>query len=190
MGPTENQRHHQSTDPSDGDLASAEGFRVCRGRLSDASSVRARRVAIGRGRRDFTRNKWRPLPDRALRRSSWRHPVVDRTPLRHLVWADCERESTRSGGATSDWDGANREDSIARSPSDWHRVLLSRRGSNTVLVDDRRRQLDAAVASWTAQGWAIQNQTADSAVLNRSAESMLVSVDKAGDVSTRPLPAP
>jgi hypothetical protein len=69
-------------------------------------------------------------------------------------------------------------------------VLLARRGSNTISVDDRRRQLDGAVASWTSQGWAIQHQTADSAVLNRGTEAMLVSVDKAGHVSTRPLPAP
>jgi hypothetical protein len=69
-------------------------------------------------------------------------------------------------------------------------VLLARRGKNTVSVDDRRRQLDATVDSWTAQGWAIQNQSADSAVLNRGTDSMLVSVDKAGHVSTRPLPAP
>ena len=45
-----------------------------------------------------------------------------------------------------------------------------------------------AVASWAAQGWAIETQTDDSAVLRRGAEAMLVSVDQAGHVSTRPLP--
>jgi hypothetical protein len=67
-------------------------------------------------------------------------------------------------------------------------ALLATRGRGTVSVDDRRRQLDSAVASWTAQGWAIQNETTDSAVLSRGTEVMLVSVDKAGHVSSRPLP--
>jgi hypothetical protein len=69
-------------------------------------------------------------------------------------------------------------------------ALLARRGrgGGGLSVEDRRRHLDAAVASWTAQGWAIESQTADSAVLRRDAESMLVSVDQAGHVSTRPLP--
>jgi hypothetical protein len=73
-------------------------------------------------------------------------------------------------------------------------VLLARRGDGGsaagVPVDARRRQLDAAVGSWFAQGWAIESQTADSAVLRRGAEAMLVSVDEAGHVSTRPLPPP
>jgi hypothetical protein len=68
-------------------------------------------------------------------------------------------------------------------------VLLARRGRNTVSVDDRRRQLESVVGSWTGQGWAIQEETTDSAVLRRGAEAMLVSVDKAGHVSARPLPA-
>jgi hypothetical protein len=67
-------------------------------------------------------------------------------------------------------------------------VLLARRGRNAVSVDDRRRQLDSVVESWAAQGWAIQEETTDSAVLRRGAEAMIVSVDKAGHVSTRPVP--
>ena len=48
-------------------------------------------------------------------------------------------------------------------------VLLARRGGGgTASVEERRRHLDAAVASWTAQGWAIESQTADSAVLRRT----------------------
>jgi hypothetical protein len=38
------------------------------------------------------------------------------------------------------------------------------------------------------QGWALDSQGADSAVLRRQGELMLVSVDPAGNVSTRPLP--
>jgi hypothetical protein len=68
-------------------------------------------------------------------------------------------------------------------------VLLARRGGGggSHPVEPPRGQLDAAVASWTAQGWAIESQTADSAVLRRGDASMLVSVDAAGHVSTSSL---
>jgi hypothetical protein len=69
-------------------------------------------------------------------------------------------------------------------------ALLSRRGGGgggTVSVDDRRRQLDHAVGSWVAQGWAVENQTADSAVLRRASEAMFVTVDRDGHVTTRPV---
>ena len=71
-------------------------------------------------------------------------------------------------------------------------VLLARRGRGTATAtpEERQRRLDAAVATWTTQGWAIERQTADSAVLRRGAESMLVSVDATGHVSTTPLPSP
>ena len=68
-------------------------------------------------------------------------------------------------------------------------VLLVRRGRGSVPVDERRRHLDAAVASWSSQGWALESETADSAVLRRTGEAMLLSVDTVGHVSTRPLPA-
>ncbi|HEY1365539.1 MAG TPA: hypothetical protein VGF23_00415 [Gaiellaceae bacterium] len=67
-------------------------------------------------------------------------------------------------------------------------VLLARRGHGNVSVEERQRRLDGTVASWAAQGWAIESQTADSAVLRRGGELMLVSVDPAGHVTTRPLP--
>ena len=38
------------------------------------------------------------------------------------------------------------------------------------------------------QGWAVENQTADSAVLRRGNELMQVGVDAAGGITTRPLP--
>jgi hypothetical protein len=67
-------------------------------------------------------------------------------------------------------------------------VLLARRGGSAkVPSDERRRRLDGAVASWAMQGWALDSQSADSAVLRRGTELMLVSVDDAGHVSTRPL---
>jgi hypothetical protein len=67
-------------------------------------------------------------------------------------------------------------------------VLASRGGgSHGVSAEERRRRLDGAVATWAAQGWAVDSQTGESAVLRRGSELMLVSVDEAGHVSTRPL---
>jgi hypothetical protein len=66
--------------------------------------------------------------------------------------------------------------------------LLTRRGGHRgVPGEERRRRLDSAVASWIAQGWALDNQTADSAVLRRGDEVLLVAVDEAGQISARPL---
>lgn len=67
-------------------------------------------------------------------------------------------------------------------------VLLTRRGGGAVSVEEHQRRLDGAVGSWTMQGWAVDSQTADSAVLRRGNELMQVSVDPAGHVTTRPLP--
>ena len=67
-------------------------------------------------------------------------------------------------------------------------ALLATRGrGGKVPAEERRRRLDGAVATWAAQGWALESQSADSAVLRRGEELMLVSVDDAGHVSTRPL---
>jgi DMSO reductase anchor subunit len=63
-----------------------------------------------------------------------------------------------------------------------------RRDDDTgVALAERRRRLDGAVASWAAQGWALQSQTGDSAVVRRGSELMLISVDQAGQVTTQPL---
>jgi tellurite resistance protein TehA-like permease len=66
-------------------------------------------------------------------------------------------------------------------------LLLVRRGAGAVPPEERRRRLDGAVNSWIAQGWAIESQTPDSAVLRRGNELMLVGVDPAGSVTTRPV---
>jgi hypothetical protein len=68
-------------------------------------------------------------------------------------------------------------------------VLTRSGGGGGVSVEERQRRLDGAVGSWVAQGWAVESQTVDSAVLRRGGDLMLVSVDQAGHVSTRPLPA-
>jgi len=68
-------------------------------------------------------------------------------------------------------------------------ALLTRRGGGTPAIQpgELRRRLDNAVATWAAQGWALESQTADSAVLRRGEERMVVGVDDAGRVTTRPL---
>lgn len=69
-------------------------------------------------------------------------------------------------------------------------VLLTRKGRGAASPAERRQRLDGAVASWAAQGWALESETADSAVLRRGGERMVVSVDEAGQVSARPLMSP
>jgi len=59
-------------------------------------------------------------------------------------------------------------------------------GAPTVSNDERRRRLDGAVAGWSAQGWALESQSSDTAVLQRSGERMIVGIDSAGHISTRP----
>jgi hypothetical protein len=63
-------------------------------------------------------------------------------------------------------------------------VMFARRGHAGGVAVDRRQRMRAAVSSWTAQGWAIERQTADSTWLARNGERLLVSVDAAGDVTS------
>lgn len=64
-------------------------------------------------------------------------------------------------------------------------AMLTRRGGISDV--ERQRRLDAAVASWAAQGWAMDSQTPGSAILRRGPELMVVSVDEQGQTSARPL---
>jgi len=70
-------------------------------------------------------------------------------------------------------------------------VWLARRGGSRELpVEERRRLVSAAVASWVGQGWAIESQTDASAVLQRDGQRVVVSVDSSGHVTSGPLGAP
>jgi hypothetical protein len=71
-------------------------------------------------------------------------------------------------------------------------IALATRGGGAAALPpaEVRRRLDGAVASWAAQGWALETQTADSAVLRRGGDAMMVSIDPAGQISTRPLGPP
>jgi hypothetical protein len=67
-------------------------------------------------------------------------------------------------------------------------LLLSRR--NTALPEgERRARLQGAIDSWAAQGWALTSETTDTAVMQRGGEQMMLTVDPAGQVVTRPATA-
>ena len=65
-------------------------------------------------------------------------------------------------------------------------VALFTRGRG-ISDEERQRRLDAAVASWTTQGWALESQTPGSTILRRGPELMVVSIDDHGQITTRPL---
>src|SRR6476646_846782 len=65
-------------------------------------------------------------------------------------------------------------------------ALLTRRGSG-VSREERSRRLEAAVRSWAAQGYALESQSADTAIVRRDAERVLISVDAAGAVTSQQL---
>lgn len=64
-------------------------------------------------------------------------------------------------------------------------ALLTRHGGLSDV--ERQRRLDAAVTSWSAQGWALDSQTAGSAILRRGPDLMVVSIDDKGLTNARPL---
>jgi hypothetical protein len=68
-------------------------------------------------------------------------------------------------------------------------ALLSRRDRAGIPEGERRQRLQSAIDGWTAQGWALVTQTADTAVLQRDREQMSVSVSPGGEVSARSLTA-
>lgn len=66
-------------------------------------------------------------------------------------------------------------------------ALLAHRGGGAMSEADRQHRLQGAIESWTAQGWALLSETADTAVLHRGNEQMALSVDAEGRINTRPL---
>ena len=66
-------------------------------------------------------------------------------------------------------------------------VALLTRGRGGISDEERQRRLDAAVASWATQGWALESQTPGSTILRRGPELMVISIDDHGQISTRPV---
>ena len=67
-------------------------------------------------------------------------------------------------------------------------ALLSGRGG--ISAEEKQRRLEAAVTTWSAQGWALVNQTPGSATMSRGQEVMVVSVDDKGLVDARSVARP
>lgn len=63
-------------------------------------------------------------------------------------------------------------------------IWLLRRGGHKEALARRERVLAAAVAGWTAQGWAIESQTATTTILRRDGERVAVTVDPDERVTT------
>ena len=66
-------------------------------------------------------------------------------------------------------------------------VALFTGGRGGISGEERQRRLDAAVASWATQGWALESQTPGSAILRRGPDLVVVSIDDHGQINTRPL---
>jgi len=65
-------------------------------------------------------------------------------------------------------------------------ALLMRRESGLPPAELQRR-LEAAVRSWTTQGWAVESQRPGETILRRGPEVMAVGIDPQGQITTRPL---
>jgi hypothetical protein len=68
--------------------------------------------------------------------------------------------------------------------------LLRRRGAPDRRLAERQRLISATVAGWTAQGWAIENQTDSTAVMRHDGQRILVTVEADGRVTSHPLAIP
>jgi hypothetical protein len=69
-------------------------------------------------------------------------------------------------------------------------VYVLTRGGPAMPDHERRLRLQGAIDSWTAQGWALLSETADTAVLQRGNERMTVKVDEAGQVAAHSMATP
>lgn len=65
-------------------------------------------------------------------------------------------------------------------------ALLMRRESGLPPAELQRR-LEAAVRSWTTQGWAVESQRPGETIMRRGPEVMAVGIDQQGQITTRPL---
>jgi hypothetical protein len=63
-------------------------------------------------------------------------------------------------------------------------LVLQLRRPRGLPPERRRRILDDAVHTWTAQGWGLERQGPNHAVLRRGTETLVVTVDDAGNLGT------
>ena len=115
--------------------------------------------------------------------------TVQQTTTRRVIVPTTTTTSPESSASTTPtwvW--------VLLGPWRWRRSVYSWRSSRAAVGNAASPARSAGVGStarsqagWIAQGWAIDNQTADSAVLRRGNEVLLVAVDEVGHVSARPL---
>jgi len=113
--------------------------------------------------------------------------TVEQTTTRRIVPTTATTANTSSESATPTWVwvvlGV-----LAAAVIGLVVALLSRRGG--ISAEERQRRLDSAVGTWSAQGWAIVNQTTGSATMSRGSDVMVVSVDEKGQVDARSVARP
>jgi len=62
--------------------------------------------------------------------------------------------------------------------------VRGRRRRPQLSPEERQQRIFTAVTSWTTQGWVIENEAGDTAVLSRRGERMLITVDANGRITT------
>ena len=118
--------------------------------------------------------------------------TVEQTTTRQIILpSPTTTSSSSSSSETPAWVWCCSQSSPSGSVVGAIVLAAARRGgaaSGGVSAANGADRLDGAVAG-DAQGWALESQTADSAVLQRAAERMIVSVDAAGHLFTQPYSA-
>jgi hypothetical protein len=110
--------------------------------------------------------------------------TVEQTTTRRIVPTTGTTSSTSSASTTPTWVWVVLG-ILAAAVIGLIVALLTRHGGLSAV--ERQRRLDAAVASWAAQGWVLDSQTAGSAILRRGPDLMVVSIDDKGLTNARPL---
>jgi hypothetical protein len=122
-------------------------------------------------------------------------------PHTYRVWLDpVMRRSSGMGEADAACGVVNRQMTLAAIDSSFWFVLaisvgigvlvvvvrlLRDHDDNDVPTEVRQQQLFTAVTTWTTQGWTVENESNESALLSNGADKMLVAVDDRGRVTAR-----
>lgn len=133
-------------------------------------------------------------------------PVTETTTVSETTTAPATTvvttvEQTTTESATTPTTGTTSSSSSTSTTPTWVWVVLAilaaavigllvaffARRDSGIPAAERQRRLDAAVATWAAQGWALVNQSAGSATMRHGPDLMVVSVDDQGQVDARPL---
>ena len=64
------------------------------------------------------------------------------------------------------------------------RRARSRPSSQPMSLDERQARVLSTVSGWTRRGWSLERENADSAVVSRDGEQVLITVDVRGHVTS------